>query len=154
APQFFNVCMCSYTVGPNITAFAYAPDSININASYTFNTGATALTVIGKVNTDVAGVPNLNGSINIGSNVTVTQVGGSLPGLPASRELGAINFSSPAISFGAGSSIVSLNNSTTDIKIASNHIDTNQAPLTVTLPDGGSASLATGGGLVLIGPTI
>src|SRR5262249_8519373 len=61
-PQFFNVCMCSYTVGPDITVLAYGPDSVNINASYTFQTGATANTVIGKVNTDVSGAVNLGGA--------------------------------------------------------------------------------------------
>jgi hypothetical protein len=159
APFFFNACSCFVNIGPNITVLAYGPDSVNVDASYTFNTGTSAFTTIGKVNTDVSGAVNTSGAINIGDNVTITQVGGTLPGLP-SNFFGAINFSTPEIRFGAGSSVVSLNNANSDIKIGSNHFDTTQAPLTVILPDSSSVSLATlsnpltGGGLALIGPGV
>src|SRR5262249_29553831 len=143
-PQFFNICMCSYNIGPNITVLAYGSNSINIDASYTFNTGAKGVTVIGKVPTDVSGAPNLGGSINFRPQVDVTQIGGSLPGLPQSRQVGAITFSAPTISFGAGSSIISNNNSTTDIRITSNQFDTTNIPLTLILPDSANVSLVAG----------
>src|SRR5262249_44416498 len=159
APFFFNACNCTVNIGPNISVLAYGPDSVNIVSSYTFDTrdaGPMAFTTIGKVNTDVSGAVNLGGSINVGSNVTITQVGGNLPILSTlpSNFFGAINFSAPAINFGANSSIVSLNHAGVDIKISSNNFDTTQTPLTLTLPDNSSVSLVTGGGFALISPGV
>src|SRR5262249_44011884 len=59
-PQFFNACMCTYEIGPDIGIFAYGPNSVNINASNTFHTdtGVRGFTIIGKVNTDVSGAVN------------------------------------------------------------------------------------------------
>src|SRR5262249_49486419 len=129
-----------------------APNSINIESSYTFDSGELGFTTIGAVNRQINNtpVPNSRGSVKIADGVTLTAIGGEIP----TQFYGNINISAPVISFGANTSIVSENNSITNIKLASNHFDANPVGLTVTLPDSSSANMVTGTGIFLISLTL
>src|SRR5262249_34049906 len=56
-------------IGATISVLAFGSNSVNINGSYTFNTGSHGFVQIGKVNRNVDGTVNMSGSVNVGPNV-------------------------------------------------------------------------------------
>src|SRR5262249_36876652 len=118
---------------------AFGSNSVNINGSYTFNTGSHGFVQIGKVNRNVDGTVNMSGSVNVGPNVTIKEIGGSSLG---QQFYGGINISAPTIKFLGDASIFSTNGAITDIKMSSNHFDLTPVPLTIILPDSAAVSLS------------